>query len=116
MRVNSVRSALLESRKRRLNIGLEMTDNLSLLSRKDLIEKLAAIEHDRWAHWQSYLHEQCVRQEDGSLIIPAKLAERWEKQIATPYTSLSDEEKNSDREQVYRYLPVIESELSSDWR
>src|SRR3546814_15507264 len=85
-----------------------MTDNLSLLSRKDLIEKLAAIEHERWAHWQSYLHEQCVRQEDGSLIIPAKLAERWEKQIATPYTSLSDEEKNSDREQVYRYLPDIE--------
>lgn len=104
----------METRKRRLNIGLGMTKNLSLLSRKDLIEKLAAIEHERWAHWQSHLHEQCVRQKDGSLIIPAKLVERWKKQIATPYVSLSNEEKNSDREQVYRYLLVIESELDSD--
>ena len=69
-----------------------MTDNLSLLSRKDLIEKLAAIER-ALGSLASYLHEQCMRQEDGSLIIPAKLVERWKKQITTPYVSLSDEEK-----------------------
>jgi len=40
---------------------------------KELIEKLAAIEHERWAHWQSYLHSKCLKNENGSLTIPAEL-------------------------------------------
>jgi hypothetical protein len=32
----------------------------------------------------------------------------------TPYTELSDEEKDSDREQVYRYLPTIAAALTAD--
>lgn len=73
----------------------------------ELLEKLAAIEHERWAHWQRYVHSRCVRGDDGSLTIPAALANRWEKLIATPYCALSDDEKESDREQVRRYLPLI---------
>lgn len=74
----------------------------------DLIEQLAAIEHERWASWQSYLHGKCERTPDGGLAIPAALVERWERQIATPYADLSDAEKASDREQVMRYWPLIE--------
>lgn len=33
-------------------------------------KKLAAIEHERWAHWQQYMHDQCRRADDESLIIP----------------------------------------------
>lgn len=76
-----------------------------------LMEELAAIEHDRWAHWQSYLHGKGVRQEDGSLLIPATLIERWEKQIRTPFSALSEREKESDREQVRKYLPAIRMAL-----
>ena len=72
-----------------------------------LLEMLAAIEHDRWAHWQRYVHSKCEPGPDGSLIIPAELADRWGAQIATPYSQLSEPEKESDREQVQRYLPVI---------
>lgn len=43
----------------------------------------------------------------GDLIIPAALAERWERQIATPYAELSETEKDGDREQVDRYWPLI---------
>jgi hypothetical protein len=32
---------------------------------------------------------------------------RWDAQIATPYQSLTSEEKESDREQVRRYLPTV---------
>lgn len=73
----------------------------------ELREKLACVEHERWAHWQKYMHEQCERLPDGRLIIPADLVQRWEKQIDTPYDRLSENEKASDREQVERVLPIL---------
>lgn len=72
-----------------------------------LMENLAAIEHERWSHWQKYLHEQCKANEDGSLIIPADLVSRWTIQANTDYSELSEKEKNSDREQVLLYMPVL---------
>jgi hypothetical protein len=66
-----------------------------------------AVEHERWSHWQRYMHEKGVRQPDGSLLIPADLVERWQKQIETPYSELTDKEKESDREQVRKYVPLI---------
>jgi hypothetical protein len=78
----------------------------------DLVEKLAAVEHERWSHWQRYLHEQCTRQPDGSLLLPAELVARWEKQIATKYAELDDKEKESDREQVRKYLPIISAAMT----
>lgn len=74
----------------------------------DLRERLAAAEHERWAHWQRWMHDQCVRNPDGSLTIPAELVERWERQIATPYEQLSEREKDSDRMQVDRYWHLID--------
>lgn len=73
-----------------------------------LYEQLAAIEHERWAHWQKYLHDVCgLRQPDGSIILPASSVEHWDRQIATPYERLSEREKASDREQVDRFWHLI---------
>lgn len=44
---------------------------------------------------------------DGSLVIPADLAERWEGQFLTSYQDLNEDEKQSDRDQVGRYLPMV---------
>lgn len=77
------------------------------LGSAELIERLADAEHRRWAHWQQYLHDQCEHQEDGSLIIPAHLVQRWTTQIQTPYANLSPEEQESDKDQVRQYLPLI---------
>lgn len=76
------------------------------------LESLAAIEHDRWAHWQKYLHSKCTRTEDGTLTIPDSFVKQWERQIATDYTDLSESEKESDREQVRKYFPIIVSAFS----
>ena len=81
--------------------------------RDELIEKLAAIEHERWAHWQTFVHSSGTLQADGSLILPPDLVERWQRQIETPYSDLSDAEKASDREQVSKYLPTVERWVSS---
>jgi hypothetical protein len=40
-------------------------------------------------------------------VIPAELVARWEAQIKTPYAELSEQEQESDRDQVHGYLPTI---------
>lgn len=72
-------------------------------------EQLAAVEHERWSHWQRYMHEQGQKNSDGSLIIPAELVQRWERQMNTKYVDLDDAEKKSDLDQVKKYLPLIKA-------
>jgi len=72
-----------------------------------LEETLAKVEHERWSHWQRYLHAKCVTNSDGSLTIPSNFAAKWSRQARTSYADLSESEKQSDREQVQRYLPII---------
>jgi hypothetical protein len=75
-----------------------------------LIEKLANIEHERWSGWQKYLHSLCHKEENGELTIPKYCVERWERQINTPYSELSEEEKESDRIEARKTLPIILAE------
>ena len=81
---------------------------------KELRETLANIEHQRWADWQKYMHGLCVKTKTARIIIPAKLVSRWERQIKTPYKDLSEKEKDSDREQVDRYFPLIKDILAQE--
>lgn len=78
-----------------------------------MLEALAAIEHERWAHWQRYMHNRGKLQADGSLLIAAELVHHWERLIATPYPDLAEAEKESDRDQVRRYLQIIVEGLTS---
>lgn len=73
----------------------------------ELREELAAVEHERWAHWQIYMHSKCVENGDGSLTIPKDLVEQWTRQSKTAFENLTAKEKESDREQVDKYLPIL---------
>jgi hypothetical protein len=86
---------------------------LSVLASDELMRRLATVEHERWAHWQQYVHASGERRQDGALVIPAELVARWESQIATPYAQLSTDEQQSDQEQVRRYLPILVEMLTS---
>ena len=77
-----------------------------------MLDKLADIEHERWSHWQSYLHSCGKPQPDGSLVLPADLVKKWSEQINTRYEDLSEAEKESDRAQVRKYLPLIAEAFS----
>lgn len=79
-----------------------------------ILEDLAHIEHERWSHWQKYVHAKGHQQSDGSLLIPADLVAHWKQQIAKPYAELSENEKESDRDQVRKYLPKIIEALSTN--
>lgn len=84
-----------------------MRDQLPRDVLEKMTERLAGVEHERWSHWQRYVHSRCERQSDGSLVIPPDLVAQWERQIATPYNDLTESEKETDRDQVRRYLPLI---------
>lgn len=80
---------------------------------RQLKEKLAAIEHERWADWQTWMHSKMVTNDntDKWYHLPKRYFKWWQKQIKTPYADLSEKEKDSDREQVDRYWPLIEALL-----
>jgi hypothetical protein len=65
-----------------------------------LRERLAALEHQQWAHWTRHLLDNLTPEN----------AERWRRQIDTPYERLSEAEKRSDREWADRVLELIESD------
>jgi hypothetical protein len=73
----------------------------------DLLERLANTQHTIWAHWMRYQFSKSQRLPDGSLVIPAELVARWEKQMNTLYADLSEAEKQSDRHQAAKLLPLI---------
>jgi hypothetical protein len=77
----------------------------------DLIEKLSAIEHERWADWQKYVFSKCEVLIDGSTMIPKWAVEQWTRQIETPYDKLTEAEKDSDRREVNRYFPILRQEI-----
>ena len=83
-----------------------------------LRDQLAAIEHERWASWQRYLHSKLVRVGECSecheaevLVLPRDLFERWERQISTLYSELTEAEQLSDMKEVDKYWPLIHDPL-----
>lgn len=70
------------------------------------LEGLAALAHAQWSGWMRHLFSLSQKQDDGSIIIPAALVERWEKQIQTPYKQLSFDEQELDRREGRRVLAL----------
>ena len=57
-----------------------------------------------------YLFSKCTYTMHGDAIIPMALALRWKIQANTPYARLSEQEKQSDRNEVAHILPIIDEE------
>jgi len=61
---------------------------LNQLKNDNLLEKLAELEHEQWTHWTEYMLSNLTKEN----------IRRWKKQVKTPYSELSEKEKESDRE------------------
>ena len=72
-----------------------------------LREGLADVQHEIWSNWMRHLFSVSTMNEDGSVTIPADKVERWQRQIKTPYSELTEQEKDSDRDQADKILGVI---------
>lgn len=64
---------------------------------KELIEKLAELEHKQWAHWTEYMLRNLTK----------KNVERWKRQIQIPYSELSEKEKDSDRKWARNVIALL---------
>lgn len=63
-----------------------------------LREKLAELEHNQWAHWTQYLLRHLTPRNEA----------HWYQQMATPYASLTEEEKESDREWADKVIDILQ--------
>ena len=70
-------------------------------------EALADLEHGRWSRWMKYLFTKGKKHEDGSFTIDAASVAHWERQMNTPYSELTEREKESDRKEVRNTLEVL---------
>jgi len=77
--------------------------------KKELVEKLAALAHEQWSGWMKYLFEKSKIGQAGVVVIPAWAAQRWGRQMNTPYADLPEEEKESDRKEAHRMINVFNS-------
>lgn len=83
-------------------------DNGFTLNDDELVEPLAAYAHTAWSGWMSYmlpkLHiiasEVCIATQESYL-------DRWARQMQTPYDQLSEQEKESDRQEARLILAIV---------
>lgn len=73
----------------------------------DLREQIAAREHDQWIGWMFHMFNLSRRNPDGSITVPADRMTRWLRLMYTPYAELSEQEKESDREEADKVLAII---------
>ena len=82
-------------------LDMEFDDKLLKVFNKDMfIEAISDEMHSIWAHWMKYLFSVSIENQDGSVTIHSESVERWKRQMDTPYTLLTEQEKESDRDQA----------------
>lgn len=81
------------------------------MTRDELIERLADIEHQRWAGWQEYLHSKAgpdpTHSGQGALLLMPEDVAHWKRLIATDYADLPEHSKQADRDEVMKYWPLF---------
>lgn len=80
-------------------------------------EELADYAHTAWAGWMEYMFHQCHINLDKSvtidkeyyvkILIPKTVYDRWQQQMNTAYGSLSEKEKESDRDEADKMLAIM---------
>lgn len=65
--------------------------------KEKLIEKIAALEHEQWAHWVSHMLGNMTHAN----------VEHWKELLKTPYDELTEEQKEKDRLWAQKAIDVF---------
>ena len=63
----------------------------------ELIEQLAAQEHERWSSWMRYMFDHWT----------VENVARWKQQMITPYAELPEHSKESDRKEARKTMEIV---------
>lgn len=74
---------------------------------ENLREALADYAHETWRGWMIYMVEKGRFNEDQSLELPEASMSRWLRQMCTPYKSLPEDQKPSDRAEADKMLAIV---------
>lgn len=74
------------------------------MTTKEIKERFAALEHQRWSNWMKYLFTKGKVTKEGHFQIDKIFYEWWEKESKTPYSNLQESQKISDRKEVGKYF------------
>lgn len=74
---------------------------VAVLDSPELLEALAASEHERWAGWMEYQSRA-----------PAEKVADWPRKVAIPYSGLTNIEQESDRIEARKTLAIIKAALT----
>ena len=73
------------------------------MSESGVIELLAALSHESWAGWTRWMMEKWNETHANG----ETFRQRWTRQMMTPYAELSEQEKESDREEARKVLSIL---------
>ena len=77
--------------------------------RERVREALAALAHQSWSGWMNHLFLCSFKPDkDGNVTIPGSFAADWNNQLRTQYCDLSEDEKESDREEADKVLAILD--------
>lgn len=77
------------------------------MDERQLVEALADAEHTSWARRMAHLLTQGEHHEDGSFTLPAGYVNALRRQIDTPYSDLTEQERAHDLIAVAHILLTI---------
>jgi hypothetical protein len=75
-----------------------------ILDDPELLEQLAALEHERWSGWDRYRRGCALAYHPQTGEV---MEARWERQALTAYADLTEAERESDRIEARKTLAVI---------
>lgn len=79
-----------------------MKNKIIISSKKDIIEKLAELEHKQWMEWaKGILKEENITKERK---------DRWEKECFKPYKDLEEKMKEFDREWARKAYKIMKED------
>ena len=73
-------------------------------------EQLAYYAHDAWSGWMKYMFKKMKINDDGTATMPKWAVDRWTFQMKKTYNELSDDMKESDRQEADRMITIIVEE------
>ena len=89
------------------SLGEMVNEGLGKFDERSVTERLSEYAHEAWSGWLQYMFKEGRLSGTGELVIPKKLALRWNRQMSTPYDALPEDEKDSDRQEARKMIAIF---------